>query len=167
MQNFIKKTFPILVFIVLFGTVAPAVVFGDSTIYLSNTVTSSSNTGGQHGSRGTAGVDGTDGADGQDGGQGSSVRTGEATIKVENIVDGEVVTNVYANTDGEGVVLQQTDVAEMTDQSVASVTTATATADTETYISAETTTTPVSETRFHFIITTLQTIIDRYVNLLF
>lgn len=93
----------LLVFIAIFGTVAPVVVFAEDTVYISNSVYSESTTGGyssagepgeagQHGADGSSGANGADGRDGASGADGQVITsTSSASVQSTTIVDGEVV----------------------------------------------------------------------------
>ena len=162
MQNTSGQITILLVFLAVFGTVAPEQVLGNDTLYIQNVVQSSSNTGGR-GQDGQDGVDGTDGQDGTPGQSGQSVTTegaSSAHIKLTNIVDGSVDTYVVSSTTGDASVSHGTD----TEEDVESVQT---TDPTPATAQGEASVTHVEQSQFHLIIISLQKLIERYVNLLF
>lgn len=156
----IKKIAVLLVFLPVFGTVAPATVTGEDTVFVQNVVQSSSHTGGR-GADGTDGADGQDGKDGESGQSGESVHSGESRAVIEyynKTTNGESVKQVYATTTGTGTVNEHSDVIDTTEAGFA----------TPTIKTIETQeVTDEQQSQLHFIVLALQKLITHYVNLLF
>jgi len=111
MLTSIQKSCVILVFALIFSTVAPAFVIGQDSISITNSVQSSSHTGSQStagspGESGQAGEDGQSGRDGQPGQAGQSGADGSvingansAAVDIESVINGDVVESVHIETD--------------------------------------------------------------------
>lgn len=92
-----------IVFVSLFATVGP--VFAES-VYIQNSVSSYSNSGGQ-GEDGEDGKDGEDGEDGQDGRSGSDGQTiisgnGKASVSIKTTVNGETIVDINESNSASG-----------------------------------------------------------------
>lgn len=104
MNYYYRQIIKPLVFVLIFGTVAPVSVFAQETTYIVNTVQSSSHTGGQSGSNGANGSDGLSGEDGKSGQDGTSVIRGDgsATVRVNSTLNGEIIEDFVKTVTGTG-----------------------------------------------------------------
>lgn len=148
----------LLVFLAVFGTVAPGSILGKETVYVQNYVTSSSHSGG-YSSSGADGVDGQDGEAGKPGQAGKDVYSVSdgASIELHSVSqNGDSKTYVFSSTTGSGVVSHDSTSEEGIGDSVNIST-------------AEESVTPTEEQRSQLIsiINALQQIIKQYVNVLF
>lgn len=106
-KNLIQSRVGLLAIMLVFSTVAPVSVSADDTLKISNTVRSSTHSGGVS----TNGQDGRDGADGADG---ASVTTdGHSAVHIESYVDGELVEYVHEVTGDTPVELNHTSQSEL------------------------------------------------------
>lgn len=165
MGSYSRQIAVLLVFLPFFATVAPATVLGEDTVFVQNIAVTSTHTGGQ----GVDGADGKDGADGRDGQDGMPGQDGEtvvsgvdrSTAEVFTTTNG-IVTDVQMDVAGTGEVytnvVPTTEPAPRDEQ-------VTATAEPEVAQEPE----PSDEQRSGLLelLSTLQKLIEHYVNALF
>ena len=83
-----KQTAAVFTFVLLFGITAPGLVLAYDIIEISNSVQSSSHTGGK------SSLDGVDGQDGQDGQPGRDGQSGTAGASVYTNASGQSVSSI-------------------------------------------------------------------------
>lgn len=108
-----SKILSLVAFVLILGTVAPVIVSAESSAVVTNSVYSSSQTGGvsQTGEAGESGQDGQNGRDGQagaDGADGVSGQSGEssASASVTNYIDGSESHTVITVATSGGAIVQ-------------------------------------------------------------
>lgn len=162
-----------LVIALILGTVAPVSVFAVDSVEISNSVHSSSNTGGNTSVDGRAGADGapgslgTSGSAGTDGADGSDIFKGEsrAEVSIENVVDGDVVTEITSATTGNAAIEVDSDIVGIPD-GIQTSETATDSVEVSSEVDADTSVT-ASPSPFDRFVTAVRSLIQKYVSTLF
>jgi len=147
----------LLVITAILGTVPLVPVLAEETVKISNSVHSSTHTGGNLTTDGQPGADGRDGADGTDGTSLVTEGSRSAAVSITTVENGEIVTDHATSVRGSG------------SASVHTASTARATsADEVTEVATESQSTD-NTVRAHLIesLQTLQAILKQYVDLLF
>lgn len=152
----------LLVFLPIFATVAPATVAGEDTVYVQNIAVTSNQTGGQ-GVDGVNGTDGKDGEDGKPGQSGTSVSSGEgrSTAKVITATNGNT-TEVHSDVTGMGEVY--TNIVTSTEPTLEE---GQESATAEPGAGLKTESSDEQRSKLLSLLSTLQKLIEHYVNALF
>lgn len=145
-----------LVFTAICCSVATVPVFAEDSVKITNSVHSSSYSGGNHGVDGQNGTDGKDGVDGTPGQDGNYIVTGDehAWVATTNIIDGSATTDTVEVSSYNGTASIETTIEHTGDTSTQSGDEPVAVSELE-------------RTRLMALVTSLQTLLTYYVSTLF